>query len=438
MCCGSQVSAGDYLNLNKDVIHVRGATQSAIYDLRRYRLWSVDESATQPLAELLAGVPIQDVIESYGLSEVDEVVAFCVSKGLATRDDEPIHRNAHLQSEPRDLGPEVAWIELGTSCNHKCQHCYNDSGPVAKASIDVEMLTSTIRQLKAAGTRALKFIGGEPLAYRDELRTLIGEAASQRLQEVAVHTNATLLNLEWAQYLRAFDVQVDVTVYGHTADLHEAVTRTPGSFASTRRGLEIATQSGCRVTINVIVVPATEDLLPQILAALRADFPACAVKYDYIRPTGRGVSLYRQMSFKHLNRHQEHETWFDGIGVDDYMRRKHFHPCLGNKISVSGEGQVMPCIMTREVVGDLRHERVVDVLEGALFNKYRTLSLEKLEGCRECEFRYACTDCRPIALGLQHGLLAKPPECRYDPKTGKVAEEQGRKRWLALAPVPIQ
>ena len=42
---------------------------------------------------------------------------------------------------------------------------------------------------------------------------------------------------------------------------------------------------------------------------------------------------------------------------------------------------------------------------------------DDVEGCKDCEYRYACDDCRPLAMGDGDGLYGKYPRCTYLPST---------------------
>jgi len=60
------------------------------------------------------------------------------------------------------------------------------------------------------------------------------------------------------------------------------------------------------------------------------------------------------------------------------------------------------------------------------FKKYWNLTKDEIEVCKDCEFRYICTDCRAYterthtnAEGLD---ISKPLKCGYNPYTGEWQE----------------
>lgn len=53
--------------------------------------------------------------------------------------------------------------------------------------------------------------------------------------------------------------------------------------------------------------------------------------------------------------------------------------------------------------------------ENASYQQMSELSKDEIDGCKDCEFRYACFDCRPDAMG-NSGDIKRKPACGYDPR----------------------
>jgi len=62
-----------------------------------------------------------------------------------------------------------------------------------------------------------------------------------------------------------------------------------------------------------------------------------------------------------------------------------------------------------------------EIIRGGI-RQYWDLSYDKIEVCRDCEYRYACHDCRPLTYGLTGELTAKSLHCSYDPYRGKFVD----------------
>jgi SPASM domain peptide maturase of grasp-with-spasm system len=99
-----------------------------------------------------------------------------------------------------------------------------------------------------------------------------------------------------------------------------------------------------------------------------------------------------------------------------------FNSCLYKKISIDINGNIKNCPALSESFGNLESSTLEQALENTDFKKYWNLKKDKIYTCKDCEFRYICTDCRAYTE-LTHlnekGLdISKPLKCGYDPYSG--------------------
>jgi MoaA/NifB/PqqE/SkfB family radical SAM enzyme len=111
-----------------------------------------------------------------------------------------------------------------------------------------------LQALRAQGAMEVEFTGGEP-TIRNDLAELAGYARQLGFVNISVITNG--LRLASARYLDSL-VQAGVndflfSVHGHTAELHDEHTATPGSFARVTAAMRNARAAGkrCRATTTV-------------------------------------------------------------------------------------------------------------------------------------------------------------------------------------------
>jgi len=98
-----------------------------------------------------------------------------------------------------------------------------------------------------------------------------------------------------------------------------------------------------------------------------------------------------------------------------------YHPCISNTLTISHTGNVLPCPMMRDhVLGNVRDRELYTIFEKGKeeIDKFWNLTLDNIEKCRDCEFRYACNDCRALEEKLT-GKLTGKRLCNYEPKEGK-------------------
>lgn len=90
--------------------------------------------------------------------------------------------------------------------------------------------------------------------------------------------------------------------------------------------------------------------------------------------------------------------------------------CLNQKISVDRFGQIKNCPGMATAYGDINDTSLSSVLARSDFKKMWTIHKDEIRTCKDCEFRYICTDCRAY-LEDPADDYSKPLKCGYDPYT---------------------
>lgn len=100
--------------------------------------------------------------------------------------------------------------------------------------------------------------------------------------------------------------------------------------------------------------------------------------------------------------------------------------CLHKKISIDSRGSIRNCPSMQQRFGNIKDTTLEEALSHPDFKKYWNLTKDSIEVCKDCEFRYICTDCRAYterthtnAEGLD---TSKPLKCGYNPYTGEWEE----------------
>ncbi len=109
----------------------------------------------------------------------------------------------------------------------------------------------------------------------------------------------------------------------------------------------------------------------------------------------------------------------DFAEVDEffYSFNKKYNSCWGQKVAITKDGKIRPCIYSTIELGDIAKDSVSEVIQ-KMSEEYWILNKDKVEKCKDCELRYACFDCREIAYRAGGELNAPFPNCKYDPYKG--------------------
>lgn len=79
-----------------------------------------------------------------------------------------------------------------------------------------------------------------------------------------------------------------------------------------------------------------------------------------------------------------------------------------------------------ESYGNIKDTTLEEALNKPGFKKYWNVTKDMIEVCKDCEFRYVCTDCRAYTerttFDKKEIDLSKPLKCGYNPYTNEWAE----------------
>lgn len=98
-----------------------------------------------------------------------------------------------------------------------------------------------------------------------------------------------------------------------------------------------------------------------------------------------------------------------------YKMSQIHNSCLYKKVSLDMNGNVRNCPSMLEKY-DLS-EGLAKITRSPAFRKYWNITKKDVEGCKDCEFRFNCLDCRAHTKG--NGMFNKPITCKYNPYIAK-------------------
>ncbi|MFP3833420.1 grasp-with-spasm system SPASM domain peptide maturase [Chryseobacterium sp. SIMBA_028] len=120
------------------------------------------------------------------------------------------------------------------------------------------------------------------------------------------------------------------------------------------------------------------------------------------------------------------EIQYFNTNLPKVLEALNHNSCLHKKIGIDKNGQIKNCPLMQESFGSIRNVSLEEVLQQPDFKKYWNLTKDHIEVCKDCEFRYICTDCRAYTESSHYapnGLdLSKPLKCGYNPYTNEWEE----------------
>ena len=296
--------------------------------------------------------------------------------------------------------PLQVHLDLTYRCNERCEHCYLDHDDLGELSF--EEICGLFRQFAEAGVFFLTLSGGEPLLRRDFF-DIVEHARALRFN-VKLKTNAVLIREPEARRLRALGVeQVNVSVYSHRAEVHDAVTRLPGSLGRTLRGIRALRATGMKVTVaNVMMRSNLGD--QSAVGALARELGASYIADPTITPRmdgDRGVLALRIPGEALPGLFQDPALVGDPaefcappapVSEGDLNGL----PCSAGHTScyVSPYGDVYPCVQFPLPTGNVRRQRFLEIWKHSpRFAEVRSIRTRDLPVCSGCSHVATCTRC---------------------------------------------
>lgn len=115
-------------------------------------------------------------------------------------------------------------IELNTTCNLRCPMCFQTTGKIPQMEMGFKIYSKVIREGGREGVYSVKLnYRGEPLCSTHLLDTILW-AKQQKVLDVMLNTNGTLLNIEFAKGF--IDCGLDlivITIDGITQKVYEKI-----------------------------------------------------------------------------------------------------------------------------------------------------------------------------------------------------------------------
>lgn len=329
--------------------------------------------------------------------------------------------------------PISVHLDVTYRCNERCLHCYldhDDHGEMTLAEIK-----RVLTELADAGTFLLSLSGGEVFMRRDFFN--IVEYARQLLFGIKIKTNGVMIRETEARRLRELGVQnVQISIYSDRAEVHDGITKLPGSWKRSVDGIRLLKDHGVRVTVaNVLMTANVFDdsgvlklarelgvsysLDPMVTPRMDGDTSVLALRAPLwaLQKAVRNQELSGAVPDNAVSAPAPHEV------AEDL-------PCTAghNSCYISPYGDVFPCVQFPLPSGNVRRQSFLDIWKNSReLNQVRSLRNKHLSTCSSCSHLANCTRCPGLAY--MEGDMGGPStaDCQQSfARTGKPSADMLR------------
>jgi len=225
---------------------------------------------------------------------------------------------------------------------------------------------------------------------------------------VKFKTNAVLIREKQAKRLRELNVeQVQISVYSHRAEVHDGISKVPGSLKRTINGIRLLKSQGLKVTIaNVLMKGNLQDA--EGVRQLAVEVGAHYTLDPTITPMMNGdTSLLRlRISSDSLRTVFQNPDLVGNVEefcappppVDEDALEG--YPCSAGHTAcyVSPRGDVYPCVQFPITCGNVREQEFLDIWQNSpQLKEVRAIRGKHLTTCSSCNHLGTCTRCPGLA-----------------------------------------
>ena len=301
--------------------------------------------------------------------------------------------------------PLSVQLDLTYRCNERCIHCYldhHDHGEMTTAEIK-----DVLDQMADAGVFYLTISGGEILMRRDFFEIL--EYARLRTFCIKLKTNGILIRKKEADRIKALGVEsVQISIYSHVPEVHDAITKLPGSLAQSIEAIRRLRAHGIHVIMaNVLMVQNVHDYAG--VRALAAELGAQFIMDPTITPMMDGDRSILNLNVDEaaLREVFRNESLVGG-NIEEFCAPPQgpnadeldMLPCSAGHTAcyVSPYGDVYPCVQFPLPSGNVRRMKFVDIWrDSPQLNEVRSIKLRDMPTCSKCTHGGTCTRCPGLA-----------------------------------------
>jgi MoaA/NifB/PqqE/SkfB family radical SAM enzyme len=348
-------------------------------------------------------------------------------------------------------------IDLTYRCNNHCRHCWlrlPENAAQQSQELTFRDIVAIIKKGMAAGCRHWAISGGEPL-----LRPDFGDILEYLLQtrhSYALNTNGTRITPAIARLLKAKGTKM-VSMYGPNAEVHDHITRKPGSFDAFMQGCSYLKEAGAGFIIQIVPLQDNKHLFTEMLTLAETLSPHARIGagWLYLSETADpsvNAEILRQRiapaEMVQINPPDLSCTNIAGQADHDVAAPEQsiFGKCLAGKTDfhINPYGRLSFC-------GYINHEALrYDILYGSFAEYHQSFlpaavkafppNAEFRHNCGSCAKRQNCLWCPAFAY-LEHGRFSAGIDylCKMAEETTQLQEnwQKNNRRTLGIADISI-
>ena len=295
-------------------------------------------------------------------------------------------------------------IEITQICNERCVHCYipHETKTTKMEDEDFFNLIDELKKLESVVD--VKISGGECMTH-PSFKNFISYVKKSGFH-LTIMTNLTLLDNEIVQILKEGSMsKVQVSLFSLKSEIHDAITKRPGSLNTVLNNINILQKENIQVCIATQIMEINKDEIEDIYLFcknnnfdINLDWTITAQQdgnTQNLVQRVNDISYYKKICLIR----SKYENNFTSNYLESLklpLKDKNSSLCSAgmNMLHISSNLDIHPCPGWMLKVGNLKNETIENIWNNSEKLKYvRNLTLQNFTKCSECNNRNTCTIC---------------------------------------------
>lgn len=339
-------------------------------------------------------------------------------------------------------------IDLTYRCNNRCRHCWlwlNKDSSEIKRELNFEKWKKIFDEARQMGSREWVISGGEPMLHPDF--TEIFDYLTAKSVTFTLNTNGTMITPEIAKLMKRKGSKM-IALYGADSQIHDMITRLPGSFELAMEGFSLLKEYGAGFTVQVVPMKDNYHQLDKMINLAKTLSPSYRIGtswlfYSAYRSGAMNAQIEKQRldpkevvkldpplpgyEAKYSLIQRESICSLNGDAADDRL----FHKCITtrNSFHIDPYGKMTFCSFVKDPM--MKYDLMSGSFEEA-WEEFIPALADKVHGgeeylnnCGSCEKRSSCSWCA-VYSWLEHGRYSAPVKYLCDITDEKIIY---KKKW---------
>lgn len=292
-------------------------------------------------------------------------------------------------------------LELLTSCNWNCIHCYITDNK--NKGLSTDLLIDIFKQARKIGVIDLTFTGGE-IFLRKDIMILIRKAKEMGFN-INLYSNISLLNDKLIKELSQLYISsIYCTIFSLEEKIHDSITKVKGSLKKCLNILKDLKKYKIPVIIQTPLMNINYNSFRELVKfCKRNEFQYKVDKEIIPKLNGDKTPLKYKLKYSQLLEIVEETDLINNYEVKEHKKDDLMCIPICHSLYIDSNGIVYPCNRFLIKIGDIKKESLEYIWSNSeILHKYQNLKWSDATDCINCKINKFCVRCPGLAL-LENG-----------------------------------